>query len=405
MNDLTTLLREAAAPEPPYRIDPQQLVRSGRAKVRRRRSAAGLAAVACTAALLVAVPALRGLPGQPPEPAGPPRETLTPADAGAATPGEDYQVVARHTADTTGGTPTGDFVRGALPDGRVVLQRMPRGYDGPTRVVVRDGSSERAATANADVGNYLGATPTALVFGSDTRGLWLLGLDTMTWRRTLPGADLDTNTGLSVASSGDTVFLEAAGSTDARDRPLLELDLARGTAREVARGGYVADDGAGTIAWTSELDGASRWVTLRDLETGREHRFDPGTGSCVEKDLFLTRDRVVLSSSCRDRSRDADWTDTVTRVDVYDRSGERLTRFSADELGPVWATDRLLVLTSTRSHPGTYTYDLESGRFLRVGKAVSGLTGPASGTHRTVVWGVPEPERPDAATYVVARVD
>jgi hypothetical protein len=67
-------------------------------------------------------------------------------------------------------------------------------------------------------------------------------------------------------------------------------------------------------------------------------------------------------------------------------------------------TDRFLTISSWKaSEAGTYTYDLATGRFLKVQDAMSGLAGRETGNGSTLVW-----ERPldgdRGATYVVARM-
>ena len=55
--------------------------------------------------------------------------------------------------------------------------------------------------------------------------------------------------------------------------------------------------------------------------------------------------------------------------------------------GPVRMTDRYLTISSwEEDRAGTYTYDLATGSFLRVTKAMSGLAGSETGVGSTLVW-------------------
>ena len=73
-------------------------------------------------------------------------------------------------------------------------------------------------------------------------------------------------------------------------------------------------------------------------------------------------------------------------------------------MGPVRMSDRYLTLANwDDAAQGTYTYDLETGQFLRVTDSMSGLAGNETGVGTTVVW----EERLDGETgarYVVAQM-
>ncbi len=75
-----------------------------------------------------------------------------------------------------------------------------------------------------------------------------------------------------------------------------------------------------------------------------------------------------------------------------------------DDAGPFRMTDRFLTLSTwSEEQEGTYTFDLETERFLRVTKEMSGLAGNETGAGMTVAWA----ERLDGdsgARYVVAEM-
>lgn len=412
MNHLTTLLREASTDGPPEHVDLDALLGTARSRVRRRRAATGLAVAAVVG--LGASVALVGPDGDgsEQEPAAPPQvRVLTLEDAEVAEPGRDYEVLDTFTAHSREPQLTGDVVRGVLPDGRIVAQRYPHRGDGPSRIALVGPGGTRSAEAPPSLTNYLGASGELLVFGNDTDGLWLLDQSSMEWRQGLEGRLLDINVpvqsvdqDLPVGSGPrggvpNRIYLPASASGQPQ-RPLFEVDLDALTATEMARGGAVASY-AGMVAWTDAHDAPVQEVTVR---SGGTTSFDPHTGDCLGKAIGLTADRVVLMSNCDDGAGDSEYSDVVTRIDVFDLDGTPLTRISGDDLGPVRMTDRFLTLASWEDETaGTYTYDLDSGGFLRVTDAMSALAGNETGDGSTLVW----EQRLDGdtgATYVVARM-
>jgi hypothetical protein len=406
MNDLTTLMHQASDQAPPDRLEVETLVRAGRSRVRRRRAVAGIA-VAAVAGLVAGVPMLFHAPSRTAQPAGEPGQVLTLADATAAQRGIDYDVMSTFTAHSTDSTFDGDFVRGVLTDGTVVVQSYPRGPDGATRITLVGADRSRPVDAPRSLGNYLGATPTALVFGGDVTGVWTLDLASLEWRQTLEGQDFDTNVPaqpFSATQGRPTEIHLAAAATDRRaTRPIYMATLGERDGTRLANGGDVEAFGTHD-AWTGTYDAPNDSVVVRDEATGKETSFDPKTGRCDQKDLGLAADRVVVMVNCADAGKEQNETDVVDRIDVFDLTGKAITRITGEDLGPVRMTERFLTISSSqKGEAGTYTYDLETGRFLKVEDAMSGLAGNETGTGSTLVW----EQRLDGdsgATYVVARM-
>ena len=406
MNDLNTLMRTASAQAPPDRIDPDTLLRAGRSRVRRRRVVAGVS-VAAAAALVAGIPMVLDSPYRSPQPLGRPGQVLTLADATAARSGVDYEVLRTFTAHSTDSSLDGDFVRGVLADGTIVVQSYPHGIDGASRITLVGADGSRPVDAPASLGNYLGATPTAVVFGGDVNGVWTLDLATLTWLQTLEGEDLDTNSPaqpLSATQGRPTEVHLAAGAIANDDtRAILTGTLGERSAARLATGGDVAAFGD-HVAWTASYDAPNDRVFVRDGGTLEKTSFDPGTGRCDQKDLGLTSDRVVVMVNCADAGQGATETDVVDRIDVFDLTGKAVARITGADLGPVRMTDRFLTISSHKSgEAGTYTYDLATGRFLKVEDSISGLSGGETGTGSTLVW----QRRLDGgrgATYVVAQM-
>ena len=403
MNHLNTLLREASMDAPPHQFDLETVVGAGRSRVRRRRAVTGItvaAVVGVAASLAIVLPG----GGDEPEPAAPPQvRVLTLDDAVAAEEGSDYEVLDTFTAHSTDEAGTGDFVRGVLADGTVVLQRYPNGWDGNTQIVLVGADNTQVVEAPTRLGNYLGATDRELVFGGVDDGVLLLDRERLIVRGVLKGRLFDPNHAVQTVSDGHGhLYLGGSPMADEPNRPLYDVDVDAGRATELARGGHVAAYD-GRVAWTDAYDGPVQAVTVRD-ERGGTTGFDPNTGDCVGKGIGITDQRVVLMSNCDDGAGDTEYTDAVTRIDILDLEGNPVARITGDEFGPVRMNDRFLTIASWNGEQGgTYTYDVETGSFLQVTDAMSGLAGDETGVGSTVVW----EERLDGetgATYVVARM-
>ncbi len=403
MNHLNTLLREASTDAPPDHVDVAVLVSTGRSRVRRRRAAAGVA-VAAVAGLALGV-SLVATDGDSPDqsPAASPVE-LTLDDAVPAEPGLDYQVLRVFTAHSTDDTMSGDFVQGVLPDGTVVVTRYPNGQGAPSEIALVGPGGTRVATAPAPVINYRGATERELVFGSTNGGLWVLDLAGLEWRHILTGSRVTPNlTQQPLSAIGGHIFVPGDELSQETVRPIYDVDLATGDATELAQGGDVATHG-GRVAWTNAYDAPVRTVTVRD-QAGATTTFDPGTGDCSGIGLGITAERIVVMTNCDDEAGDTEYTDVVTRIDVFDLDGQPVARITGDDdMGPVRMSDRYVTLANwAEGAEGTYTYDLETGQFLRVTNSMSGLAGSETGVGATVVW----EKRLDGdtgATYVIAQM-
>lgn len=411
MNELTTLMRTASEQAPPDRLDLDDLVRAGRSRVRRRRVVAGVA-VAAVAGLVAGIPMLVDPPDRPAQPLGRPGQVLTLADATPAQSGVDYDVLRTFTAHSSDSTLEGSFVRGVLADGTVVVQSYPPGSGASSRIDLVGTDATQTVDAPASLGNYLGASPTALMFAKEGAsgsygGLWLLDLSTRSWSQALDGQDLDSNVPAQpITTSAERpgrIHFAASAAAGRSQRSIFEADLGGPAASVLAKGGDVAAFG-GRVAWTASFDAPNDQIVVRDETTGEKTSFDPDSGRCDQKGLGLTTDRVVVMVNCADAGNEQTDTDVVDRIDVFDLTGRPIARLTGDDLGPVRMTDRFLTLSSwKKGEAGTYTYDLDTGRFLKVEDSMSGLAGGETGTGSTLVW----QQRLDGqhgATYVVAQM-
>ncbi|MGY2873387.1 hypothetical protein ACVW00_000577 [Marmoricola sp. URHA0025 HA25] len=406
MNDLDTLLRAASDQPPAGHLDPQALLRAGRSRVRRRRAVARIAGVAVVGMLGGVAALAGGGPDATPQPAA--QRTLTLGDAVDARSGADYEVLQTFTGHSSDSAMSGQFVRGVLPDGTTVVQSYPHGSDGVSRIALVGASGTRTVDVPRWAENYLGATAHALVFGTPTSmGLSVLDLSSLEWSHAVAGQDVDTNVPAqpltSTSGRPGQVFLAASKFAGRSTRQILAVDLDRSTATVVAKGGDVAASGD-HVAWTAAYDAPNDRVVVRDLTTGKDTSFDPHTGRCDQKDLGVTADRVVVMVNCADAGSEKTETDVVDRIDVFDLAGHPLARITGDELGPVRMTGRFLTVSSwKKDQTGSYTYDLETGRFLRVEDSMSGLAGNETGSGSTLVW-QRRLDGDNGGTYVVAAM-
>ncbi len=403
MNHLSDLLDDISSEAPIDHLDLDDVIGAARSRVRRRRVVAGIAAAAVVS--LTAAVVIPGDGGSEQAPAEPPQvSVLTLDDAVEADASRDYRVLHQFMAHSTDQEMSGAFVRGVLPNGTVVLSRYENGPGGPTEIVLVEPDGDRAVAAPAGVVNYLGATDNEIVFGSDNRGLWVLGIADLRWRHILEHTDVSANQTVQPLTGSDGhVYIAASAWEDQEARTIYDVDLAAGRATEFVRGGDVAAYG-GRVAWTDAYDAPVRTVTVQD-QPGGSTSFDPNTGDCVGKGIGITSQRVVLMTNCNDGAGDSEYTDVITRVDVFDLDGNPVVRITDDDdAGPLRMTDRFLTLSTwSEEQEGTYTFDLETERFLRVTKEMSGLAGNETGVGSTVVW----EERLDGetgATYVVAEM-
>jgi hypothetical protein len=113
-------------------------------------------------------------------------------------------------------------------------------------------------------------------------------------------------------------------------------------------------------------------VHVRDLATGDEHAFDPRSGEkCKLLSFGATDERIVMGQYCGSyedgRVRD-------DRVQVLDTEGHQVVTLQGDGLDGALASASgagLVKVTAYESADGTYVYDLDSDRFLRITQGVS----------------------------------
>jgi hypothetical protein len=397
VNDLRQLLSDNVASPPHDDLDLGRVVAGGRRRVRRRRAAVIGGTALATAAIVVGG-SLAWPDPQPPNPsaAGVPKPDaplLRLADAEAAVEGTDYRVLTSYTNENLD-RDNGQYLDGVTDDGLVLFRDGPR-HDQrwPRYALLEPATGEKDWLPRLDVGQE-DARPVdlgeeRLVFFSGGYDVPLvahvLDRSAREWTRvTWPDlpvveelrADIGPDGRLYVSvpatrgqpppggwpmvdgeaddadAEGDTYHLWSASLTDpddVRDEGLTVGDVA------------FTDS---TMVWTDATNGDSGMVHVRDLESGEEHSFDPRSGErCNLLSFGATDERVVMGQYCGeyDAARD-------DRVQVLTTDGEQVVTLQDSSIdgGLSTGSDVVTVSSYERGRAGTYVYDLETDRFLRL---------------------------------------
>ena len=431
VNDLRELLRGDVASPPHDNLDLGAVLAGGRRRVRRRRLAA-IGGTALATAALVAAGSLASLNGGRPDfaSAGVPKPdapTLRLADAVAAAKGTDYRVLASYTNENLN-RDHAQYFDGVTDDGLIRFRDGPRMDQLRPRFALMDpATGEKDWLPDLDIGQVqtwpcelgerrlvlLGAEGgmkvelVAYVFDRERRQ-WA----TMTWpdlpavedpfgavvgpddRLYVPVPDAQGQPpegGWPVGPGGEADDADAEGDT----YRLWSVSLTDRT--DVRDEGLTVGSLAFTdhsMVWTDSSNGDSGRVHVRSLETGDEHAFDPRSGEkCNLLSFGATDDRIVMGEYCGTYEggvRD-------DRVQVLDTNGDQVVTLQGSgiegELTSV-AGDGLVTVRSYESDgAGTYIYDLDSGRFLRITEDVSSWSTSGPTQQGQFLWNTPENRR------------
>ncbi len=443
VNDLRELLRGDVASPPHDNLDLGAVLAGGRRRVRRRRLAV-LGGTALATAVVVATGSLASLNGGPPDfaSAGVPKPdapTLRLADAVAAAEGTDFRVLASYTNENLN-RDNGQYFEGVADDGLILFRDGPRMDQLRPRFALMDpATGDKDWLPDLDLGQVqtwpieLGGDRLVLtgvragmvgklvayVFDRERRQ-WA----TMTWpdlpaledpfgavvgpddRLYVPVPDTQGQPpegGWPVGPGGEAEDADAEGDTfrlwsvsltdrtDVRDEGLTVGSLA------------FADH---SMVWTDASNGDSGRVHVRNLETGEEHAFDPHSGEkCNLLSFGATDDRIVMGEYCGTYEggvRD-------DRVQVLDTNGDQVVTLQGSgiegELTSV-AGDGLVTVTAYESDgAGTYIYDLDSGRFLRITEDVSQWSTSGPTQEGQFLWNTPENRRRGMTQHLGELID
>ncbi len=408
VNEMRELLQDAAATMPGDDIDLAEVVRTGRRRVRRRRTAVGggiavMAVGAVAAGALVTGP--DGLKGDNSAAAGVPRPdgpVLRLADAAPAREGVDYDVLLKHTNKSLNAR-NGQYFSGVTDDGLLFLQDGPHGIKNRIRYALVDPATgakdwlpqldEREQTGPVALGadrlvlTSYSFDQTADLADSDLRGTLVAHVydratrtwSTRTWtglpevntsRQPVLGPDGRLYVGIPATqgspppggwpigpdgeaddanAEGDTYDLWSASLTDPAD-----------VRDEHLRVGSVAFTDE-VMVWSARTNGKNDRIHVRDLATGKEHDFDPKSGKrCNLLGFGVTGERIMLSQYCGtyDDGRD-------DRVQVLDLDGTTVTTIQGDGIMGMERGGLVQVSSYAAKSEGTYVYEPTTGRFLQ----------------------------------------
>jgi hypothetical protein len=145
-----------------------------------------------------------------------------------------------------------------------------------------------------------------------------------------------------------------------------------------------------SMVWTDSSNGDSGRVHVRNLETGEEHGFDPHSGEkCNLLTFGATDERIVMGQYCG--TYDGGVRDD--RVQVLDTDGDQVVTLQGSGIEGALASeagDGLVVVTSYEPDgAGTYIYDLDSERFLRITEEVSSWITSGPTQEGQFLWNTP----------------
>ena len=145
------------------------------------------------------------------------------------------------------------------------------------------------------------------------------------------------------------------------------------------------------LVWTDSENGAAGRVHVRDLASGEETSFDPELGErCNLLGFDAEGDRIAMTQYCG--TYDSGVRDD--RVQVVTTDGEQVVTVqdSGVDGGQLVAGGDFLTLTAyERATGGTYVYDFEEGRLLRLSDGHSRGTSPAARRRATSSCGASRP--------------
>lgn len=448
VTELNELLRRSTESPPPDHLDVGAVMSAGRSRVRRRRLAAGTAALATAG--VVAVSAIgwpvttddgSNVASGVPRPDGP---TISLADAEAAVEGRDYEVITSQTNRNLDAD-NGQYLDGVTDDGLILVQDGPRDANDwhKSYALLDPATGDKDQLPDPEIGQsqtwpvelsadrlvLIGIDEDAIETDEDMLATHLVGYvfdrEQRTWSTvewpdlpaaSEPGGVVGPDGRLYVRTPATRGRVPEGGWPVGPDGEADDADAEGDTHHlwsvSLTDGGDVRDEGltVGAIAftddamvWTDSSNGAAGLVHVRDLDTDEEHFFDPRLGEkCNLLGFGAAGDRIVMSQYCGTYAggvRD-------DRVQIVSTDGDQVVTLQGDGLdgGLAAGSDVVTVTVFGGKEAGTYVYDLPTGRLLQVSDAVSnyGAGGP-TGDPDQFFWHTPVNER-HGATQLLGRL-
>ena len=420
VNELRELMREASGHPPHERQDLDGVLRRGRRRVRvRRASVVGGTALAAGAIALASVTWLDPSPADlvaagVPRPEGP---TIRLTDARQAVEGQDYRELASYTNENLA-EDNGEYFDGVTDDGLVLFregQTMTRRHeryalmdpatgekrwlatppgDGAQSFPLQLGAAQLVVMRLANDGGGMEVRPELDVLDRGT-GTWF----TVSWP-TLPAQDDFPMVQIGPDGRVYTSVMTHPGDVPEGGWPMgpdgeaedadAEGDLKELWSMSLTDSSDVRDEGVqvgdfgfddGRLVYTDSTNGAAGRVHVRDLATGEETSFDPRLGErCNLLGFDVAGGRIAMSQYCGTYEGVRD-----DRVQVVTTGGEQVVTVQDNgiEGGDLVAGGDYLTLTAyDRATGGTYLYDVDEGRLLRLSDGMSSFAvgqGPTPG--------------------------
>jgi hypothetical protein len=431
VNELRELLHDNVAAPPPDPADLVSVLATGRRRVRRRRRlVVGGAALATAGVVSIGAwawvnpsPADLVASGVP----TPPGQVVHLADARPAVEGTDYRTLASYTNEDLD-SDNGEYFDGVTDDGLVLFREGRTSTREQERFALMDPATGEKQWLPTSPGNgeqtwAIELTTARLVLmrfaSSDGTGmssrpvLDVYDRDTAAWRTIAwPALPADDNPsfvtvgpdgrayvalvrdpgkvpegGWPMGPDGEADDADAEG--DVRALWSMSLTDSSDVRDEGLRVGSFGFDGD-RLVYTDSSNGAAGRVHVRNLVTGEETSFDPGLGErCNLLGFDVAGGRIAMSQYCgtyEDGVRD-------DRVQVVTTDGEQVVTVQDDGVdgGRLVAGGDFLTVTSyDRATSGTYVYDVEGERLVRLSEGHSPWTvgsGPTPGDQ--LMWSTP----------------
>ena len=191
-----------------------------------------------------------------------------------------------------------------------------------------------------------------------------------------------------VAISGDRLYFVTETLSGPSDRgPLWSMPLdGSGPPTKVTDVGAWGIDG-NTLVWTDTSSAPASRVTVRDLQTGEEHSFDPQSGDrCNQLSLSVARGVIGLGEYCGTKHGIRD-----DRMHVVTTDGRPLVTIQGDGLEAGGVGRGFVTATTYGYHgtpPGTYVYDLDAARLVRIADRAGNVGPNTAAGGRTLTWSV-----------------
>ncbi|RYC12497.1 WD40 repeat domain-containing protein [Nocardioides zhouii] len=425
VNDLRELMRDASSHPPQDRGDVEALLGAGRRRVRVRR--AGIVGGTALAAGAITLASLSWFNPSPadlaaagvPEVAGP---SIRLTDARPAVEGQDYRELTSYTNDDLDAD-NGQYFDGVTDDGLVLFRDGPRRDQLFPRFALMDpATGEKDWLPQLDVGqaqlwavelgedrlvllspddgrttNGASDDPLVHVFDRDSRRWSTTSWSSLPgrgWGDRLPTMGPDGRLYVLVPATqgqipeggwpmgpdgeaddanadGDTFDLWSVSPTDPTD-----------VRDEGLRVGAIGFSGDGSLVYTGSANGAAGRVHVRDLASGEETSFDPRLGErCNLLGFDAEGERIALTQYCgtyEDGVRD-------DRIQVVTTEGDPVVTIQDNGVDGgqlIAGGDYLSLVAYGRATGGTYVYDFEDGRLLRLSEGHSAWavgSGPTPG--------------------------